>query len=143
MRISTKGRYSLEALLYIALLPKGCSANTKTISGQTGVTEGYLEQLFIHLRKDALISSTRGPNGGYVLGRPAEEISVGAVLRATEGDLKLVECVDANRCPMEEGCENRRTWQTLYKGINDFIDSISMADLVAEYNTIDGPEYTI
>lgn len=143
MRISTKGRYSLEALLYIALLPEGCSASTRTISAHTGVTEGYLEQLFIKLRKDALVVGIRGPSGGYLLGRPADKISVGAVLRATEGDLKPTECVDANRCPIEATCENRRTWQNLYEGINAFIDSISIADLIADYNSLDEPEYTI
>jgi Rrf2 family protein len=143
MRISTKGSYSLEALLYMAILPEGEYASTKDISKNTGISEGYLEQLFIHLRRDGLITGIRGPNGGYLLGKSADKISVGAILRSVEGDLKPTECVDAERCPIELNCRNRHTWQNLYDGISGFIDSVKLSDLVRDYKSYSDPEYVI
>jgi Rrf2 family protein len=143
MRISTKGSYSLEALLYMALLPEGESVNTKDISRNTGISEGYLEQLFIHLRKSGLIMGIRGPNGGYLLGKSPDKISVGAILRSVEGDLKPTECVDPKLCPVEESCVNRHTWQNLYKGIKVFIDSVKLSDLTKDYKAYNDPEYVI
>jgi Rrf2 family protein len=143
MRISTKGSYSLEALLFMALLPEGEYVNTRDISKNTGISEGYLEQLFIPLRKAGLIIGIRGPNGGYLLGRSADSITVGAILRSVEGDLKPTECVDSKFCPVEENCVNRHTWQNLYEGINKFIDSITLSDLVRNYKSYNEPEYAI
>jgi Rrf2 family protein len=143
MRISTKGSYSLEAMLYMAMLEDGRYVNTKDISKNTGISEGYLEQLFLRLRKAGLITGIRGPNGGYLLGRSADEISVGAILRSVEGDLKPAECVDSKLCPVEASCLNRHTWQNLYEGINSFIDSIKLSDLAADYKSYIDPEYAI
>jgi Rrf2 family protein len=143
MRISTKGSYSLEALLFIALLPDGEYASTRDISKNTGISEGYLEQLFIPLRKDGLIVGIRGPNGGYLLGRSADKITVGAILRSVEGDLKPTECVDSKLCPIEAHCRNRHTWQNLYEGINKFIDSVKLSDLARDYESYNEPEYVI
>ncbi|MDR2796701.1 MAG: Rrf2 family transcriptional regulator [Spirochaetaceae bacterium] len=143
MRISTKGSYSLEAMLYMALLPEGEYVSTKDISKNTGISEGYLEQLFIHLRKSGLIVGIRGPNGGYLLGKKAESISVGAILRSVEGELKPTECVDSKFCPIEASCSNRHTWQNLYKGIHGFIDSVKLSDLVKDYKSYNEPEYVI
>jgi Rrf2 family protein len=143
MRISTKGSYSLEAMLYMALLDEGEYVNTKDISKNTGISEGYLEQLFLRLRKSGLITGIRGPNGGYLLGKKASEISVGAILRSVEGDLKPTECVDSKLCPAEASCLNRHTWKNLYDGINNFIDSIKLSDLAEDYKSYVDPEYTI
>jgi Rrf2 family protein len=143
MRISTKGSYSLEALLFMALLPEGEYACTRDISKNTGISEGYLEQLFIPLRKAGLIVGIRGPNGGYLLGRSADAITVGAILRSVEGDLKPTECVDSKLCPIEAHCLNRHTWQNLYEGINKFIDSVKLSDLARDYKSYNEPEYVI
>lgn len=143
MRISTKGTYSLKALLFMALLPEGEYVSTRDISKNTGISEGYLEQLFIPLRKAGLIVGIRGPNGGYLLGRGADAITVGAILRSVEGDLKPTECVDSKLCPIEADCVNRHTWQNLYDGINKFIDSVTLSDLVRDYKSYSEPEYAI
>jgi Rrf2 family protein len=143
MRISTKGRYSLEAMLYMSLLKEGEYASTRDISKNTGISEGYLEQLFLRLRKAGLITGVRGPNGGYMLGKSADEISVGVILRSVEGDLKPTECVDAQLCPIETSCLNRRTWKNLYNGIKKFVDSIMLSDLAADYKLYADPEYVI
>jgi Rrf2 family protein len=143
VKISTKGSYSLQAMLYMALLPEGEYSSTRDIARNTGISEGYLEQLVIHLRKYGLITGVRGPNGGSMLGRSAEKISAGDILRSVEGDLKPTECVDAKNCPIESSCVNRHTWQNLYEGIRDFIDSVNLSDLAKDYKLYSDPEYAI
>jgi Rrf2 family protein len=143
MRISTKGRYSLEALLYLAVFQSGQYISVRDIAEYTGISDGYLEQLFIPLKKAGIITSTRGPNGGYLPGRKLKDISVGDVLRAVEGPLEPVACLVSEKCPNESWCLSRHTWDELYRTIADCVNSVSLADLVDSYHTIDGPEYTI
>jgi Rrf2 family protein len=143
MRISTKGRYSLEALLYLAISAKGGYTSVRDIAEHTGISDGYLEQLFIPLKRAGIINSARGPAGGYYPGRQLADISVGDVLRAVEGPLEPVACLESWDCPNKNWCLSRHTWDDLYKAIADCVDSISLADLVEAYQTIDGPEYTI
>jgi Rrf2 family protein len=143
MRISTKGRYSLEDLLYMALLSEEESASTRSIAENTGISDGYLEQLFIPLRKADLIQGIRGPQGGYLLAKPAADISVGAILRAVEGALEPVDCVQSKLCPERENCVSRLTWGELYEEINNCVNVTSLADLVAAYHALDRQEYAI
>ncbi|MDR0623199.1 MAG: Rrf2 family transcriptional regulator [Treponema sp.] len=143
MRISTKGRYSLEALLYMALLPEGEFSSTRTIAENTGISDGYLEQLFIPLRKAGIIQGIRGPQGGYLPGKALEEITVGDILRAVEGSLEPVDCINSRVCPIEERCRSQHTWRELYREISGCVDSISLTDLVEAYQTIDQMEYVI
>jgi Rrf2 family protein len=143
MRISTKGRYSLEALLYMALLSKGESSSTRAIAENTGISDGYLEQLFIPLRKAGIIQGIRGPLGGYLPGKEPDEISVGDVLRAVEGSLEPVDCLSSRVCPIEAQCRSQHTWRELYQEISRCVDSISLLDLVEAYHTLDQMEYSI
>jgi Rrf2 family protein len=143
MRISTKGRYSLEALLYMALLPPGEYSSTRAIAENTGISDGYLEQLFIPLRKAGIVQGIRGPQGGYLPGKKIQDIRVGDILRAVEGSMELVECVNAKVCPIEKSCLSRHTWSELYKEIRDCIDSITLSDLVEAYYAMDKLEYAI
>jgi Rrf2 family protein len=143
MRISTKGRYSLEALLYMAMLPEGEYCSTRTIADHTGISDGYLEQLFIPLRKAGIIRGIRGPQGGYLLGNTPDKISAGDVLRAVEGPLEPVSCVNSMICPIEASCVSHHTWSELYHEIKDCVDSISLADLAEAYRAIDTLEYVI
>ncbi len=139
MRISTRGRYSLEALLYLALLPEGSFASTRSISENTGISDGYLEQLFIPLKKVGIVRGIRGAQGGYLPGLPPAEITVGSVLRAVEGTMEPVACLTAGTCPSEGECISRHTWYELYREMADCVDSITLADLVAAYRN-DGQE---
>ncbi|GHV54058.1 AsnC family transcriptional regulator [Spirochaetia bacterium] len=143
MRISTKGRYSLEALLYMALLPSGEYSSTRSISEHTGISDGYLEQLFIPLRKAGIVQGIRGPQGGYLTGRGIDEITVGDVLRAVEGSLEPVECVTSTVCPVRDTCTSRHTWSELYAEITDCVDSITLKDLTAAFKSMDQMEYAI
>jgi Rrf2 family protein len=143
MRISTKGRYSLEALLYMALLPEGTYSSTRSIAEDTGISDGYLEQLFIPLRKAGIVHGIRGPQGGYLPGRPVESITVGDVLRAVEGPLEPVACVTENTCPMKDTCISAHTWSDLYHEIVDCVDAIALSDLAEAYYAMDKMEYAI
>jgi Rrf2 family protein len=143
MRISTKGRYSLEALLYMALLPRGEYSSTRSIAENTGLSDGYLEQLFIPLRKAGIVQGIRGPQGGYLPGRPIKKITVGDVLRAVEGPLEPVACVTSNDCPMKPTCISIHTWSDLYREITNCVDSITLSDLAAACLAMDKVEYAI
>jgi Rrf2 family protein len=149
MRISTKGRYSLEALLYLALLEgngrsRDSFASTREIAENIGYSEGYLEQLFIPLRKAGLIQGVRGPQGGYYLGKKPADISAGDILRAVEGPLQPAACVDESTCPSAKACPSRRTWYAIYECITDTVDAINLADLCDAYERgAIVPEYTI
>jgi Rrf2 family protein len=143
MRISTKGRYSLEALLYLALLPGGAYVSTRNIADHTGISEGYLEQLFIPLRKAGIVQGVRGPQGGYLPGRSPGEITAGEILRAVEGSLEPVDCVNTKICPARKSCLSRHTWAELYREINRCVDSITLADLREAYESLDRLEYAI
>jgi Rrf2 family protein len=143
MRISTRGRYSLEALLYLTLLEDTSDfASTRTISEETGVSERYLEQLFIPLREGGVLQGIRGPRGGYRLGKPAADVTVGAVLRIVEGPMELVECVAEAACPMGKDCASHHTWSELYVAITGFVDTTTLADLAAFYRSMN-TEYSI
>jgi Rrf2 family protein len=140
VRISTRGRYSLEALLYLGLLQsrsvteqEPVFSSTHAVAEATGIWERYLEQLFIPLRIVGFIEGVRGPRGGYFLPKPAGKISVGAVFRCVEGPMEIVECVDATLCPKVEQCQSRHTWKELYDEINTTINSLTLADLAAAY----------
>jgi Rrf2 family protein len=143
MRISTKGRYSLEALLYMALLPEGEFVSTRAIAENTGISDGYLEQLFIPLRKAGIVRGIRGPQGGYLPGREKSGITVGSILRTVEGSLEPVDCVNSTDCPMRDDCASRHTWSELYQEIAGCIDAITLENLVEAYHAMDRMEYTI
>jgi Rrf2 family protein len=143
MRISTKGRYSLEALLYMAMLPEGEYTSTRVIAENTGISEGYLEQLFIPLRKAGIVLGFRGPQGGYMPGKDPGKITVGDILRAVEGSLEPVECISADGCPLRSTCGSRQTWVELYTEICGCVDSLTLEDLVRSYKVMDQVEYMI
>ncbi len=135
MKISSRGRYSLESMLYLALLPDGEYASTRVISGATGISDGYLEQLFIPLKKAGLIRGIRGSSGGYMIARPAESITVGDVIRTVEGPLEPVACLGKLPCEAQDDCLARKVWGVLSDEINDCIDSMHLSDLVICYRT--------
>ena len=144
MRISTKGRYSLEAVLYMCLLPRGEYSSTRSIAEQTGISEGYLEQLFIPLRRGGILKGLRGPQGGYSPARPPKKITVGEILRTVEGPLEPAVCAVKNKsCDRENRCSARTVWKELHKTITRCVDSITMDDLTRAYELLDAPDFQI
>jgi len=137
------------ALLYMAVRKDRQQLNTKEIAAGTGVSEGYLEQLFIPLRRLGVIHGLRGPQGGYTLSRPPAEILTGDVLREMEGSMTPVDCVVKGsagvrvKCPAGDVCKSRKTWSGLQEVISAFINSVTLQDLVDDYNSNSAPEYEI
>ena len=110
----------------------------RDISKNEGISLSYLEQLFVKLRKGNIVKSVRGPGGGYVLARPASEISVGAVISVVEEPMNPVACLDtgAKECARADICATQGVWKGLAQRMGDFLNSISIEDLVKEVRSI-------
>lgn len=134
MKLSTKGRYGLRALIDLALYSKEEAVSIQSISARQNISDSYLEQLVRKLKKEGLVVSVRGAQGGYKLARPADEISVGDVLRALEGSIEAVSCGQGNNehCQGEDLCVTRYVWQRINKSIQETVDSIMISQLVEE-----------
>ena len=136
MKISTKGRYGIKAMLDLALYSKGEYIALRSIAKRQGISENYLEQLFSVLKKAGLVKSIRGAQGGYVLSDSPDKITIGAILRALEGSLAPVNCVIEDspiKCERIDICVTRIIWEKIRNKINEVVDSITLADLVEEY----------
>jgi len=139
MKLSTKGRYGLKAVISIARLGKREAVPLSIVAEDTGVSMSYLEQLVIKLKKANIVTSTRGAQGGYTLAKPSEEISVGDVLRALEGNLDPVDCVAGlgeNGCSASDVCVTKIVWQRISESINNAVDSMMLNELVIESESI-------
>ncbi len=135
MKISTKGRYGLRALIDLAKYSEIDPVSINSIATRQGISERYLEQLMTLLKKAGLIKSIRGAGGGYVLAKGMEDISVGDVLRALEGDLNPVECPaysSEDSCEAAGGCVTKYVWQRINDSINQTVNEISLKQLVEE-----------
>ncbi len=133
MKLSTKGRYGLRAMVDLACLEKNGPVSVKTLAERQLMSDRYLEQLFAKLKKAELVTSTRGTNGGYVLARPSDTISVGDILRVLEGDLDVVDCAtNSGECSIFDGCRTKQVWKVLNDSIRDAVDSIMLKDLAVE-----------
>ena len=132
MLISTKGRYALRMMIFIAARPDAKSISLKTIAEDEGISMKYLEQLARAMLAAGLLTSTRGKNGGYSLSRDAADISVGDIIRAAEGDVAPVAClvVDGSECPRADICSTVSFWRGLDDIIDEYIDRYTLADLV-------------
>ncbi|SMA33088.1 Fe-S cluster assembly transcriptional regulator IscR [Parendozoicomonas haliclonae] len=130
MRLTTKGRYAVTAMLDLALHAGSGPVALADISERQGISLSYLEQLFAKLRRKQLVSSVRGPGGGYRLGRDTSEIGIAEVIDAVD------ESVDATRCHGSEGCQQgdvcltHHLWCDLSEQIHAFLSGITLRDLV-------------
>ena len=131
MKISAKGRYALRLMVDLAQHDSGDWIALKDISGRQGISVKYLEQIVSGLSRAGLLRSSRGAAGGYQLTRPAEEYTAGESIRALEGSLAPVACLDQepNRCPRQEACPTLSLWEGLYKVVNQYLDSFTLADI--------------
>jgi Rrf2 family iron-sulfur cluster assembly transcriptional regulator len=137
MRLTSKGRYAVTAILDVALHAQIGPVPLADISERQGISLSYLEQLFSRLRKNGLVQSVRGPGGGYKLGSEAHNISVGQVINAVN------ESVDATRCGGNSGCQDghqcltHTLWSDLSSRIQEFLDGISIAELMTKQDVKD------
>ena len=134
MKISTRGRYALRLMLDLALNDKDQYITIKSISEHQEISGKYLEQIISVLNRAGYVKSVRGAQGGYKLARPAEEYTVGMILRLIEGNLAPVACMEdsPNQCPRCDKCATLSVWQKIDEAVNNVVDNITLADLAAE-----------
>ena len=132
MRLSTKSRYGVRALFDIAYHSVGLPTQIKDISRRQVISPRYLEQIFQKLKKAKILGSKRGPNGGYYLLKEPGDVSLGDIVRATEGPFELVFCTSESprkKCPRRDECVATDMWLDISQQIETFFDSISIANL--------------
>ncbi|MDO4475925.1 MAG: Rrf2 family transcriptional regulator [Lachnospiraceae bacterium] len=133
MKLSTRSKYGLKALIDIAVHSPEGPVPVSDIAVRQGVSEAYLEQLVAKLKKAGMITSQRGAQGGYRLARDAAQISVGDVLRALEGDLDAVVCSGiSGECSGSENCVSKTVWKKINDAISTAVDEISLESLAQE-----------
>jgi Rrf2 family cysteine metabolism transcriptional repressor len=135
VRLSTRGRYGLRAMLDMAMDQSDGPITLNSISERQGVSIGYLEQLMVPLKKEGLIRSVRGAQGGYLLARDPKDITVGDIIRALEGPIAPVACVSEDypeECDRAEGCVTRLVWAKVRDSIVEVLDSLTLYALVEE-----------
>ncbi len=138
MKISTKGRYGLQAIVYLAIHSSHGHISVKIISERCGISEAYILQIFLVMRRAGIVDSIRGAQGGYVLARDASEIKVGDVLVSLEGPLAPVDCIvegTKHPCDRYENCTTRGLWESIMVTLSDVANSITIQDLVDCHNS--------
>ena len=132
MKLSTKGKYGLYAMFYLAQ-HEGSGPQPLKAVAEIGVPEDYLEQLLGNLRRAGLVTTVRGAQGGYQLAKAPEAITVGDIIDATEGPLSISECISDEGCCHRSGeCRTRRVWEYLSNIINGLLQSISLRDMLEQ-----------
>lgn len=131
MRLTTKGRYAVTAMLDLAIHADRGPISLADISQRQDISLSYLEQLFAKLRKNALVSSVRGPGGGYKLQRASEAIFIAEIIDAVNESVDTTKCKGAGDCQGGETCLTHNLWEDLSEKIHGFLQNISLADLVA------------
>lgn len=130
MKLSTKGKYGLYAMYYLASQAGEGPQPLRAIA-EMNVPEQYLEQLLGSLRRAGLVTTVRGAQGGYQLSRPPGEITVGDIIDATEGPLTISECLsDTESCHKSGQCPTRKVWESLSNSINALLQSITLQDML-------------
>lgn len=134
MKISTKGRYAIRLMVDIAIHSEGNNVTIKDVSKRQNISVKYLEQIVSMLSRSGFLRSSRGSQGGYRLTKQPRDYTVGDILRVTEGGLAPVSCLEdeENQCQRASQCMTLKFWTGLYNTINDYVDSITIADLAEE-----------
>jgi len=130
MRLTTKGRFAVTAMIDLALRSGEGPVTLAGISERQKISLSYLEQLFGKLRRHELVGSVRGPGGGYCLARPGNQITVADIVRAVDEPLDATQCGGHENCRDEERCMTHDLWTTLNAKMYEYLSSVSLADLV-------------
>ena len=134
MRLTTRGRYAVTAMLDLTLHAEDKPISLADISERQSISLSYLEQLFSRLRQSGLVSSVRGPGGGYHLGRASTGIFVAQIIDAVNESIDTTNCQGKGDCQGGEICLTHSLWSDLSKEIHGCLSNISLADLVAKRN---------
>ena len=130
MRLTTKGRYAVTAMIDLALHQGQCPVTLQDIAVNQEISLSYLEQLFARLRQGGLVRGTRGPGGGYRLAQDASEVSIAGIITAVDEKADLTRCGGKSDCQQGEECLTHELWAELSEKIYQFLDDISLADLI-------------
>lgn len=130
--VSTRGRYALRVLIDLAERGTEEFVPLKDITEKEGISKKYLESIMTLLSKNNMVEGVHGKGGGYRLNRPAKDYTVGMILRLTEGDLSPVACLapEAEACQRSEICKTLPMWRGLKKVVNDYLESVTIEDLL-------------
>ena len=144
MKITTKGRYALRLLLDLAEHQNDGFVSLKDISDRQEISKKYLEQIVPMLSKVGILRTIRGNRGGYMLSVKPDELTVGDILRATEGSLAPVACLEyePNVCDRSETCATLSVWSGLYKVVTEYLDGITLQDIIDNERSAGG-DYVI
>ena len=137
MRLTTKGRYAVTAMLDLAVHATDGPITLADISQRQGISLSYLEQLFSKLRKRDLVASARGPGGGYRLSREATDINVAEVISAVDETVDATRCAGQGNCQNGEECLTHQLWTDLSDQLYKFLNGISLGQLVENRNVRD------
>lgn len=132
MRLTSKGRYAVTAIIDVALHHEQGPVPLADISERQGISLSYLEQLFARLRRSGIVSSVRGPGGGYQLGKAASDISIAAVIHAVDESIDATRCQGRSDCMGGTRCLTHSLWSGLSERIDEFLSGITLAELIAK-----------
>ncbi|AIY82970.1 transcriptional regulator [Clostridium baratii] len=136
MKLSTKGRYGVKAMVDLAINYGEAPVSIKTISKRQNISEYYLEQLFSPLRKAKLIKSIRGAQGGYVLNKEPKDIKVSDIMYVLEGPIEIADCIEDAKCNNVDCCATRILWRKIKDSIDSVMEGITLEDIVNDYYSI-------
>lgn len=130
MRLTTKGRFAVTAMLDLAMHGQDCAVSLNAISERQHISLSYLEQLFGKLRRAGLVDSIRGPGGGYILSQPASHINIAQIIAAAEDTLDATQCGGAANCQDGSPCLTHDLWENLNKTIDHYLSAISLQSVL-------------
>lgn len=143
MRLTTKGRFAVTAMIDLALRSDHGPVTLAGISERQKISLSYLEQLFGKLRRHKLVDSVRGPGGGYCLSRPGAQINVADIVRAVDESLDATQCGGKGNCKDEERCMTHDLWTTLNSKMYEYLTSVTIADLVEKHLQKNGDDVVV
>lgn len=130
MRLSTKGRYAVTAMIDLALHDEVRPVALTDIAETQKISVSYLEQLFARLRKNRLVKGMRGPGGGYRLARPASEVTIAEIIAAVDEQIDMTRCAGKENCQDGEKCLTHELWADLSKQLYDFLHAITLGQII-------------
>jgi Rrf2 family iron-sulfur cluster assembly transcriptional regulator len=135
MQLTTKGRYAVTAMLYLASNDTGKPVTLDIISQRQNISLSYLEQLFAKLRKASLVKSVRGPGGGYLLSPPAEDVTLTQIIEAVDENIDLRRCHGLKNCLRGRECVSHHLWCEVSDQIRSFLSEKNLQQVMDDYNT--------
>lgn len=134
MRLTTRGRFAVTAMLDLALHQKDGPVSLASISAREGISQSYLEQLFSRIRRERLVSSVRGPGGGYTLRGPASNITVASIISAVDDEMDATQCGGMENCINGDSkCITHELWSKVNDVLSSYLESVSLEDLCQQH----------